>query len=63
MACMSRTLLIIGAAVSLAGCSSQALLPLYSQVMYNMPPPETVKKIQIALRDRGYYASSIDGFP
>ena len=62
MACMSRALLIIGAAVSLAGCSSQALLPLYSQVMYNMPPPETVKKVQIALRDRGYYASSIDGF-
>ena len=62
MAWMTRTLLMIGVAVSLAACSSQVTLPLYPQVMYNMPPAETVKKVQIALRDRGYYASSIDGF-
>ena len=62
MACVIRTLLLIGAVVSLAACSSQVPLRLYPQVMYNMPPPETVKKVQIALRDRGYYASSIDGF-
>lgn len=59
---MTRTLLFLGAAVSLAACSSQVALPLHPQAMYYTPPDATVKKVQIALRDRGYYASSIDGF-
>jgi putative peptidoglycan binding protein len=62
MTCMSRILLFIGAAVSLAACSSQVALPLYPQAMFYTPGAATVKKVQIALRDRGYYASSIDGF-
>ena len=62
MACMTRTLLIIGAAVSLAACSNQVPLPLHPQAMFSHPSAATVKKVQIALRDRGYYASSIDGF-
>ena len=62
MAGMTRILLSIGAAVSLAACGSQVALPLHPQVMYYMPGASTVKKVQIALRDRGYYASSVDGF-
>ena len=62
MAGMTRILLSIGAAVSLGACSSQVALPLHPQIMYYMPGAATVKKVQIALRDRGYYASSGDGF-
>jgi hypothetical protein len=62
MAGMTRILLSIGAAVSLGACGSQVALPLHRQVMYYMPAAATVKKVQIALRDRGYYASSVDGF-
>ena len=62
MADMIRILLSIGAAASLGACSSQVALPLHPQVMYYMPAAATVKKVQIALRDRGYYASAVNGF-
>jgi hypothetical protein len=62
MASMIRILLSIGAAVSLGACSSQVALPLHRQIMYYMPGAATVRKVQIALRDRGYYAASTDGF-
>ena len=59
---MIRILLSIGAAVSLGACSSQVALPLHPQVMYYMPRGATLKKVQTALRDRGYYDASINGF-
>jgi hypothetical protein len=62
MAGMTRILLSIGAAVSLGACSSQVALPLHPQVMFYMPRGATLKKVQTALRDRGYYAASINGF-
>src|SRR5262249_363675 len=62
MAGMIRILLSIGAAVSLGACSSQVALPLHPQIMYYMPGPSTVKKVQIALPDRCYSAWLVDGF-
>ena len=62
MAGLMRILLSTAAAVTLGACSSQVALPLHPQVMYYMPAAATVKKVQIALRDRGYYASAVDGF-
>lgn len=62
MAGLTRILLSTAAALTLGACSNQVALPLHPQVMYYMPRGATVKKVQTALRDRGYYAASIDGF-
>jgi hypothetical protein len=62
MAGLTRILLSTAAALTLGACSSQVAPPLHAQKMYYMPPTATLKKVQTALRDRGYYAASIDGF-
>jgi hypothetical protein len=58
---ISRLIVLIGVAVSLGACSNQPGLPLKSQGFYPTNPA-TVRKVQIALRSRGYYAGLVDGF-
>ena len=61
MAEISRLIVLVGVAVSLGACSNQPTLPLKSQGFYPTNPA-TVRKVQIALRNRGYYAGAVDGF-
>lgn len=61
MADRSRLIVLIGVIVSLGACSNQPVPPLKSQGFYPTNPA-TVRKVQIALRNRGYYAGVVDGF-
>jgi hypothetical protein len=61
MAEISRLIVLIGVAVSLGACSDQPVPLLKSQGFYPTNPA-TVRKVQIALRNRGYYAEVVDGF-
>jgi hypothetical protein len=61
MAEIPRLIILIGVAVSLGACSEQPVPPLKSQGFYPTNPT-TVRKVQVALRNRGYFAGSIDGF-
>ena len=56
-----RLMFLVGAVFSLGACSEEPILPPQSHAMYS-PNPATVRKVQIALRNRGYYAGVIDGF-
>jgi Putative peptidoglycan binding domain len=61
MAEISRLIVLIGLAVSLGACSNQPVPPLKSNGFYPTNPA-TVRRVQIALRNRGYYAEVVDGF-
>jgi hypothetical protein len=61
MAEIPRLIVLIGLAVSLGACSEQPVPLVRSQGFYPINPA-TVRKVQIALRNRGYYAGVIDGF-
>jgi peptidoglycan hydrolase-like protein with peptidoglycan-binding domain len=61
MAVTPRLIFLVGAAVSLAACTGEQVPPPYPQAMYHTNP-NTVRKVQIALRHRGYYAGVVDGF-
>jgi hypothetical protein len=54
---MKTYLLLIGVAISLAVCTEGQMLP---AAAYNFNPV-IVRKVQIALRDRGYYHGLEDG--
>jgi peptidoglycan hydrolase-like protein with peptidoglycan-binding domain len=56
-----RLMLLIGVAVSLGACSDEQAPPPKWPTIYPANSA-TVRKVQIALRDRGYYAGVIDGF-
>jgi hypothetical protein len=58
---ISRLVILIGVAVSLGACSNEQIPPPVSHAMYS-PSPAIVRKVQIALRYRGYYAGFADGF-
>jgi hypothetical protein len=58
---MSRLILLIGTVVSLGACSDEQATPLKSPTIYPASPA-IVRKVQIALRSRGYYTGITDGF-
>ncbi len=55
-----RPLFLIGIAVSLGACARDQAFPLEPQTLFS-PRPATVRSVQIALRERGYYAGPVDG--
>jgi hypothetical protein len=57
---MKRYLLLISAAISLAVCAKGQVPPTEQSVTYHANPP-LVRKVQIALRNRGYYHGLVDG--
>lgn len=57
---MKRYLLLISAAISLAVCTKGQVPPTEQSVAYHANPP-LVRKVQIALRNRGYYHGLVDG--
>lgn len=61
MAVIRRMMFLIGAVVSLGACSNEQVSPLPARATYS-PDPAIVRKVQVALRDRGYYAGVVDGF-
>jgi peptidoglycan hydrolase-like protein with peptidoglycan-binding domain len=61
MAVTPRLIFLVGAAVSLVACSSEQAPPTLPQAMYHLNP-NSVRKVQIALRERGYYAGVVDGY-
>jgi hypothetical protein len=61
MAEIPRLIVLIGVAVSLGACSEQPVPLVRSQGFYPSSPA-TVREVQIALRNRGYYAGVVDGF-
>ena len=56
-----RLILLIGVVVSLGACSDEQVTPLKSPTIYPASPA-IVRKVQIALRSRGYYTGITDGF-
>jgi hypothetical protein len=57
---MKRYLLLIGVAFSLAVCTEGQALPTEQSVVYHANPL-IVRKVQVALRNRGYYHGLVDG--
>src|ERR1700726_195544 len=62
MAEISRFVFLIGVVVSLGACSDEQVSPSRARAVYYPPDPGIVRKVQIALQTRGYYAGVIDGF-
>jgi hypothetical protein len=56
----SRLMFLIGGAVCLGACSDEQASVQSRPVL--PPNPPIVRKVQVALRNRGYYAGVIDGF-
>ena len=61
MAGIPRLILLVGTAVSLGACTSEQV-PLSLSHPMDHSNSAIVRKVQIALRDRGYYAGVVDGF-
>jgi hypothetical protein len=61
MAEIRRIMFLVGAVFSLGACSEEPILPPQSHASYSTNPA-IVRKVQLALRNRGYYAGVIDGF-
>lgn len=57
---ISRLMFLIGVSISLGACSNQQVVP-RSGTVY-APDPAIVRKVQIVLRNRGYYAGVANGF-
>jgi peptidoglycan hydrolase-like protein with peptidoglycan-binding domain len=57
---MKSYLLLIGVAISLAVCT-EGLVPAGESVAYHANPA-IVRKVQITLRNRGYYHGLVDGY-
>jgi peptidoglycan hydrolase-like protein with peptidoglycan-binding domain len=58
---IKRYLFLIGVAFSLAVCTEAQVPPTEQSVAYHANPP-IVRKVQMALRNRGYYHGLVDGF-
>jgi hypothetical protein len=58
---MKRKLLLIGAAISLA-VSTEGQAPATEDSIAYHDNPVIVRKVQIALRNRGYYHRLVDGY-
>ena len=64
MAKLHKLVLLLGLAASLGACSNEQLPSYAASYGDSVYPfnPVTVRKVQVALRNRGYYAGVIDGF-
>jgi hypothetical protein len=58
---MKRYLLLIGVAFSVGVCAEGQAPPTEHSVAYHANPV-IVRKVQIALRNRGYYHDLVDGY-
>lgn len=58
---IARRLFLIGITVSLGACSDEQVPPPKSVTMYDANPA-IIRKVQISLRNRGYYNGIVDGF-
>jgi hypothetical protein len=58
---MKRNLLLIGAAIFLAVSTEGQVLATERSIVYH-GSPMIVRKVQIALRNRGYYHGLVDGY-
>ena len=56
-----RLIILIEVALCLGACSDEQVPPPKSQAIYPANPA-IVRKVQIALRNRGYYADAADGY-
>lgn len=56
-----QLILLVGAAVSLGACTSEQVPPPLSHAM-DHSTSQVVREVQIALRNRGYYAGVVDGY-
>lgn len=56
-----RLIVLIEVALCLGACSNEQVPPRKSQSAYP-DNPAIVRKVQIALRHRGYYADAVDGY-
>jgi Putative peptidoglycan binding domain len=61
MAGISRLIFLLGTALSLGACTGEQVPPAVAQPM-DHSNPAMVRKVQIALRNRGYYAGVVDGY-
>jgi hypothetical protein len=61
MAGITRLMFLIAIVICLGACSNENVPPLISPVMYPTDPA-IVRRVQLALRNRGYYAGVLDGF-
>ena len=52
---------LIGIILFLEACSVEQVPPLKSRTVYPSDPA-IVRRVQVALRNRGYYAGVVDGF-
>jgi hypothetical protein len=58
---MVRLIFLLGVAVFLGACSDEQVAPLKPITMYPAKP-RIVRKVQLSLRNRGYYTGHVDGF-
>ncbi len=58
---MRRNFLLVVAAISLAICTKGQVPPTEHSISYHANPV-IVRKVQIALRNRGYYHGLVDGY-
>jgi len=58
---LTRLMFLIGIILFLEACSHEQVLPLKSRTVYPSDPA-IVRRVQVALRNRGYYAGVVDGF-
>jgi peptidoglycan hydrolase-like protein with peptidoglycan-binding domain len=56
-----RLIVLIEVALCLGACSNEQMPPRKSQTIYPADAP-IVREVQIALRNRGYYADAVDGY-
>jgi peptidoglycan hydrolase-like protein with peptidoglycan-binding domain len=61
MAKIPRLIFLVGTAISLGACTSEQVPPPLSHAM-DHSTSHVVKEVQIALRNRGYYAGVVDGY-
>jgi hypothetical protein len=61
MARIPGLIFLLGAAFSLGACTTDQLPPPLPQSMYQNNPGN-IRKVQIALRDRGDYDGFVDGY-
>jgi peptidoglycan hydrolase-like protein with peptidoglycan-binding domain len=61
MAKIPQLIFLVATVVSLGACTSGQVPPLLPHVM-DHSTSHMVKQVQIALRERGYYAGIVDGY-
>jgi peptidoglycan hydrolase-like protein with peptidoglycan-binding domain len=62
MARIARLIFLLGTAVSLGACTNEQTPPAPLSHPIDRSNSANVRKVQIALRERGYYAGVVDGY-